>query len=164
MLCQDRAAIFNIDSFIIVGERLSGNTSLPSGHAIATFTILTLLFFAFSPQNKTLKWAWFLFVCVSGIIIAFTRIGVGAHYPLDVVVGGSIGSAMSILGVCFNRQFNPWRWIEDRKYYPLIIFLFCVWAIVLIKKIIMFHLIIFYFSLASLVISLFIFTNIYVKK
>lgn len=158
------AAIFNSDSFVVIGEKLSGNTSLPSGHSIATFTVLTLIFFAFAPKKTALRWSWFLLIFISGLIIVCTRIGVGAHYPLDVIVGGSIGSAASILGVLFTRKFNAWGWVGERKYYPVFIFLFCVWSIALINKIIMLNLIIFYFSLTSLLISLLIFTNIYVKK
>lgn len=158
------AAILNNESFVILGEKLSGSTSLPSGHSIATFTILTLILFAFTPRKKNLKWLWVFFIFIFGIIIVCTRIGVGAHYPLDVVVGGALGSAMSILGVLFNRKFNFWRWTEDWKYYPIFIFLFFVWAIILINKIIMLNLIIFYFSLSSLIISFFILINVYIKK
>ena len=55
------AAIFDHDSFVILGDTLSGNTSLPSGHSIATFTIITAIYFAFMPQKKTLKAGWFFF-------------------------------------------------------------------------------------------------------
>ena len=158
------AAIFNSDNFVILGEKLSGSTSLPSGHSIATFTILTLVYFAFAPQRKSLKRVWFLLVFISAIIVVSTRIGVGAHYPLDVVVGGGIGSAVSILSVFFNRKVNVWKWVKDWKYYPVFIFIFFVWAIVLINKIIMLNLLIFYFSLASLIISLLVLINVYVKK
>jgi membrane-associated phospholipid phosphatase len=158
------AAIFDNERFAIIGEKLSGNTSLPSGHSIATFTVLTLVFFAFSPKKKSLQRLWFLFIFISGIIIVCTRIGVGAHYPLDVVIGGAIGSAVSIFGILFCRKFNAWFWVGDIKYYPIFIFIFCIWGFALINKIIMLGLIIFYLSLFSLLISLLIFANIYVKK
>ena len=39
------ATMFDNTSFVIIGDALKGNTSLPSVHSIATFTILTSLFF-----------------------------------------------------------------------------------------------------------------------
>ncbi len=158
------AAIFNNNDFIIIGEVLSGNTSLPSGHSIATFTILSMVFFAFKPKAIDLKIICFLFILISGVIIVFTRIGVGAHYPLDVVIGAIIGCTVAPLGVFLNRKFNPWTWIENKKHYYIFIFLISIWGVVLINKIIAFNLLIFYFALVSLLVTLFVITKIYVKK
>jgi len=158
------AAVFDNDSFLIIGNVLSGNTSLPSGHSIATFTILTSVFFAFIPKGVRLKIIWFFSILIIGLIISFTRVGVGAHYPLDVIIGSVIGCTAALAGVFVNKKYNPWTWIGNDKYYPLFMFVIFIWAIALINKIIATNLIIFYFSLASLVITLFIIINIYVKK
>ncbi len=158
------AAMFDNNTFVIIGERLSGSTSLPSGHSIAAFTILTLIFFGFSPKTTKLKIAWLFFILMSGIIIALTRVGVGAHYPLDVIIGGVLGYISAILGVFLNRQFLLWGCIKKTVYYPVFIFLLAVWAIILINKIIALNLMIFYFSLAFLLITLFVITRIYVKQ
>lgn len=158
------AAVFDNDSFLILGNALTGNTSLPSGHSIATFTILTSLFFAFTPKKVKLKTIWFFSILIIGLIIAFTRVGVGAHYPLDVLIGSAIGCIAALIGVFINRKYNPWIWIGNKKYYPIFIFVMFVWGIALMNKIIATNLMIFYFSLTSLITSLFIIMNIYVKK
>ena len=158
------AAVFDNDSFLIIGKVLSGNTSLPSGHSIATFTILTSVFFAFIPKEMRFKIIWFFSILIIGLIIVFTRVGVGAHYPLDVIIGSIIGCTAALVGVFINNKYNPWIWIGNKKYYPVFIFVMFIWAIALMNKIIATNLIIFYFSLASLVITLFIIINIYVKK
>jgi len=158
------AAVFDNDSFLIMGNVLSGNTSLPSGHSIATFTILTSVFFAFIPKGLRFKIIWFCSIIIVGLIIVFTRVGVGAHYPLDVIIGSIIGCTSALAGLFINKNYNPWIWIGNKKKYPVFIFVMFIWAVALINKIIATHLVIFYFSLASLVITLFIIINIYVKK
>ena len=52
------AAMFDNDSFVIIGRTLSGKTSLPSGHSIATFMVITILLFAFMPKKNTYKISW----------------------------------------------------------------------------------------------------------
>ena len=158
------AAVFDNDNFLIIGNVLSGNSSLPSGHSIATFTILTSVFFGFIPKELRFKIIWFFSTLVVGLIIVFTRVGVGAHYPLDVIIGSIIGSISALAGIFINKNHNPWIGIGNKKNYPVLGFVMFIWAIVLINKIIATHLIIFYFSLSSLFITLFIIINIYVKK
>ena len=46
------AEILNKDSFIIVGRTLDGFSSLPSGHTVTVFTILTVILFAFMPKKN----------------------------------------------------------------------------------------------------------------
>ena len=158
------AAVFDNDSFLIIGNVLSGNTSLPSGHSIATFTILTSVFFAFIPKEMRFKIIWFFAILIVGLIIVFTRVGVGAHYPLDVIIGSVIGSIAALIGVFINKIYNPWIWIGKKKNYPVFISVMFIWGIALMNKIIADNLMIFYFSLVSLVSTLFIIINIYVKK
>jgi membrane-associated phospholipid phosphatase len=158
------AGMFDNDSFIILGKTLSGNSSLPSGHSIATFTIITSVFFAFMPKKVKFKIIWFFFIFTTGLIIVFTRVGVGAHYPIDVIVGSIIGYLSALIGIFINKRFNLWTWITNKKYYPVSILLLSIWAIVLITKIVTIQLIIFYFSFLCLIATLFIITYIYVKK
>lgn len=158
------AAMFDNDSFVIIGKTLSGSTSLPSGHSIATFTILTVVLIAFMPKKVKFKIMWFFFVFITGLIIVCTRVGVGAHYPFDVIIGSILGSISALSGILINKKFNPWTWITNKKYYLVSILLFSGLAIALILKILDTNLMIFYFSLVSLVATLFVITCIYVKK
>lgn len=52
------AAIFDNEGFTIIGRRLSGCTSLPSGHSITVFTVLTVLMFALMPKRLWYKMGW----------------------------------------------------------------------------------------------------------
>jgi len=158
------AAIFDNNDFIIIGEKLTGNNSLPSGHSITVFTILTVLMFAFMPQKLKYKISWFVLFIITGLMLGITRVGVGAHYPLDVVIGSIIGYISGITGIFISQKFQIWSWINNKKYYPIFIALFLIFFILLVKRISDENLIIFYFSLSLLFFSIFKIINVYVKK
>jgi len=156
--------VFNKDSVIIVGKALCGHNSLPSGHSITIFTILTVLLFAFMPKVLKFKILWiFVFITV-GYILAFTRVGVGAHYPLDVIIGSIIGYISGLSGIFISRKYKIGAWINNKKYYPIFILLFVISCILLINRIINDNLIIFYFAFTSLAVSLYKIITVYVKK
>jgi membrane-associated phospholipid phosphatase len=157
-------AAFNNDSAIIVGKALCGNNSLPSGHSITIFAILTVLLFAFMPKELKNKILWIFLLITTGFILAFTRVGVGAHYPLDVIIGSIIGYISGISGIFISRKYKIWAWINNKKYYPIFILLFVICGVLLIDRIINDNLIIFYFAFISLTVSLYKISTVYVKK
>jgi undecaprenyl-diphosphatase len=62
-----------------------GTFSFPSSHAANFLSLSTFVFL----RNRKL---WPLLVL--GLLIGFSRVYVGAHYPLDVVAGGILGAAL----------------------------------------------------------------------
>lgn len=152
------------DSFVIIGKALHGSSSLPSGHSITIFTVLTVLLFAFMPKKLGHTVLWVFCIVSIGIILAFTRVGMGAHYPLDVITGTIIGYISGLLGIFISQKYGIWNWINNKKYYPFFMFLFLVCCIVMVTKIIDQNLIVFYLSLSSLIFSLFTITYAYTKK
>ncbi len=72
------ATMLDHDSFTIIGKTLTGKTSLPSGHSICAFIIITTLLFAFMPKKIGYKIIWSFFIISAGLIITFSRVGVGA--------------------------------------------------------------------------------------
>lgn len=158
------ATVFDNNSFIIVGKTAVGCASLPSGHSITVFATLTILMFAIMPVKLHWKISWVLFIITIGLCIAFTRVGVGAHYPLDVIVGSILGYIAALIGIIITKKWNPWTWITNKEYYPIVIVLLTVLAITLLYKIVIINLMIFYVSLVSLIAILIIITYTYVKK
>jgi membrane-associated phospholipid phosphatase len=75
----------------IVGWRERGK-SFPSGHTSQAFFMMTLLAQHFQPGALI---SWILFG--TAILVGFTRIYVGAHYPRDVLGGAILGSVWGIL-------------------------------------------------------------------
>ncbi|MFK8282393.1 phosphatase PAP2 family protein [Capnocytophaga cynodegmi] len=158
------ATIFDNDSFNIIGETLVGYSSLPSGHSITTFTLLTVCMFAFAPKKTTYRYLWFICLVLLGLLIAFTRVGVGAHHPFDVIIGSTFGFTSGLLGIFITRKYKIWTWIANKKFYPIFILIFLGCLIVIITKIIDKNLFVFYLTLLSLIVSLFIITKSYVQN
>lgn len=158
------AAVFSDDSFIIIGKKLTGHNSLPSGHSITVFTALTVLLFSFMPKSLKSKIAWYLAFVVVGSMLVFTRIGVGAHYPLDVIIGSIIGYISGLAGIFISRKYKLWAWICNEKYCPVFILLFLICCILLVFRMINQNLILFYIASISLIVSLYKIIVIYAKN
>ena len=152
------AAILDNETFIIIGKKLVGHSSLPSGHSITTFM------YAFMPKKISSKVAWIILLIGLGFIIISTRVGVGAHFPLDVIIGGIIGYISGLIGIFISKNDKLWAWISNPKYYPFFIILFMVCCVVLGTKIYKENLLIYYLSMISLIVSLYKIIYVYIKK
>ena len=64
--------------------------SFPSGHTTTSFAAATVFAFALSRRRAAITWAL-------AALVAFSRIYIGVHYPLDVVVGALIGVLIGVL-------------------------------------------------------------------
>lgn len=158
------AATFDNNSFFIVGKAVCGRNSLPSGHSITIFAVLTVLLFAFMPKQLKFKILWICTIIIVGFSLAFTRVAVGAHYPLDVIIGSIVGYVSGLVGIFISRKYKIWAWINNKKYYPILVLLFVLGGVLLVNRIINDNLIIFYFAFISLAFSLYKIITLYVKK
>ncbi|MBT8184330.1 MAG: phosphatase PAP2 family protein [Eudoraea sp.] len=74
------------------------NYSFFSGHAASSFGMTTLIVLFL--RNRT-KWVWVFFIWP--FLFAFSRIYVGVHYPIDIIVGALIGGLYALL---FYRMYD----------------------------------------------------------
>ena len=74
--------------------------SFPSGHATSTFAVLSFLVFKFRHEF------WSVVLILFGIVIGFSRIYVGVHYPLDVLAGCIIGVLSAYFVYKYEDKFN----------------------------------------------------------
>ena len=74
--------------------------SLPSGHAASSFACATVLAFAIP------RYAWAFYLLAAAI--AWSRVYVGVHYPLDVLGGAALGvvvaTALRMLEAALRRS------------------------------------------------------------
>ncbi len=80
----------------------SKSASFPSSHAWNTFTAATIVSHFYSRPIG----AFFLVVAA---LVAFSRIYVGLHYPIDVLAGALLGILSGTLVV------RGWRWVAARR-------------------------------------------------
>ena len=64
------------------------DASFPSGHAATSFAAATMLSFAFPALAPALL--------ILAAAVAFSRVYVGVHYPLDIVGGAALGALVAI--------------------------------------------------------------------
>jgi undecaprenyl-diphosphatase len=79
------AALLDPASIHIIGMRLAGHNSLPSGHTLTAFLVVGLLLAA-RP-----RWPAAVAIAAVGIAVGLSRIAVGAHWPSDVLAGAGLG-------------------------------------------------------------------------
>lgn len=169
ILCQGLKAFYAMprparifgDSFNIIGEKLMGANSFPSGHTVTIFTTLSVILFAFMPKARKWRLPFTLGVVLFGALVGLSRVGVGAHYPLDVLSGALLGCVCGIFGVLVASRTRTFAWLDSR--FGLLIFaLFCAVEVVLIlKHISKYNLAIFYLALFCALIALFVILRTY---
>ncbi|MBL7159206.1 phosphatase PAP2 family protein [Candidatus Microgenomates bacterium] len=87
-------------NFVLSGSRILGSVlddfSFPSGHAASSFAAAFVL-------GKIKKQAR-LFFYLLALLISFSRIYIGVHYPLDVLVGVILGVIIGKASVLIDKK------------------------------------------------------------
>jgi undecaprenyl-diphosphatase len=91
---RDRPFIVDPEQDPLVGTPL--DLSFPSGHAATSFAGATLLS-AFLPRLR-------LPLYLLAALVAWSRVYVGVHYPLDILAGALLGTVVALLFVYLERH------------------------------------------------------------
>ncbi len=78
-------------------------TSFPSGHTATIFAVTMSLYYLW-PKSGYFIWPM-------ALLVGFSRVAIGAHYPSDVLMGGFVGvmSVMWALAYVKPKKFRPIR-------------------------------------------------------
>jgi membrane-associated phospholipid phosphatase len=100
LLSVDRPLAVLGEQVHVVGVDLH-NFSFPSGHTAAAFTVAGVYYLVL--QRKSLRIPLF----AAATLVGLSRIAVGAHWPLDVLSGATLGWASALSGWALAAR---WRW------------------------------------------------------
>lgn len=56
-------------------------------------------------------------VAIAGLFIGFSRVAVGAHWPLDVVLAAAVGYIAALSGEYLSRRYLAWwNWMTTKPH------------------------------------------------
>lgn len=93
------AAVLDRDSFYIIGQVLK-NHSFPSGHSFTALSCAGLLYLNIKDRRLGAG------VIAVALLAALSRAMVGAHWPLDILVGSAAGLLVAVLSVWLVQRLR----------------------------------------------------------
>ena len=94
------AGTLNLDKFYLFGDILKSR-GFPSGHSSTAFSLLGTFFYAH--DNNKQGWLFFS----AALLIAFSRVAIGIHWPADIIAGSMIGLAAIYLISIKLKTYTP---------------------------------------------------------
>ncbi len=88
-----------------IGSPPSGSNSMPSGHAMTIAAAITLALFM--TRDAKYRQPLWLGLVLWGVLVALSRVVVGAHWPADVLVGSGLGIMVALLALAWEQRV-PW--------------------------------------------------------
>ena len=93
------------ESIHVVGINLD-SLSFPSGHTATAFAVASALLWSLPAAQRA---RWLLPALAAALLVGISRIGVGAHWPVDVLAGAAIGWLCGLSGASWSRRWRFWQ-------------------------------------------------------
>ncbi|AHE97245.1 PA-phosphatase [Thioalkalivibrio paradoxus ARh 1] len=108
------AALFEPGSFHLIGPALHSKGP-PSGHSLAVFLVAGIA--VYFVRSGFLR----LVLLAGAALVALSRVAVGAHWPLDVVLGSGLGLVGAWLSIRIAEWLpwgrNPWVYLATLAFF-----------------------------------------------
>jgi undecaprenyl-diphosphatase len=93
--------------------RYDTDPSFPSGHATIVSAGATILFLRFSKGKQII---FSIILGIEALLVSYSRIYVGNHYPLDVMGGILLGTGIACAVIASSRYLGPiFSYIDNMK-------------------------------------------------
>jgi membrane-associated phospholipid phosphatase len=116
-------AVIPADQIHVIGPHYM-HTSFPSGDALTIFVLAGVACFALRRP-----WARAV-VMAAAALVAMSRVVIGVHWPIDVLVGAGLGACCAALGTVIARRY-PWGGLARGRRYVSFFLAACAVALFL---------------------------------
>lgn len=99
------AAVLDPEQITVIGTALKAY-AFPSGHSVTIFALAAVI--ALCSLHAGRRWLAWLALAVAAVT-AFSRVAVGAHWPLDILVGAAGGWLCGAMGVWWSARWRFWE-------------------------------------------------------
>jgi undecaprenyl-diphosphatase len=110
------AAVLDPALLHVQGSVLAGHNSFPSGHSITAFLLATVILLGLAcppegdaPRGPARVALLALGLFTAALLVAASRVMVGAHWPSDTLGGAALGVLAGLLGSWAARRWPAWR-------------------------------------------------------
>ncbi len=101
------AAVLDTAQFHVQGTVLAGHNSFPSGHSITIFLVAAVLLLgADAVRSRPLA---IFGVLGLAVLVAASRVMVGAHWPADAIGGAALGTLAGVMGTWAANRWPIWN-------------------------------------------------------